>query len=155
MTSLLVHCCPGQKKTSKNVLGHFNKIQHPHRAKKTQEWLSANVPNFISKEEWPSSSPDFNPLDFGIWGYLESKVSATHHKSLEALKTKLMKAWSKMPQDMIRDSCRSFSRRFQLVIDSNGKHIEEIVFVLNLYLFSTIFHLFYSNCTFHFPNTVI
>ena len=63
----------------------------PHRAKKTQEWLSANVPNFISKEEWPPSSPDFNPLDFGIRGYFESKVSATHHKLLEALKTKLRK----------------------------------------------------------------
>ena len=95
-----------------------------HGAKKTQEWLSVNVPNFISKKKWPPSSPDLNPLDFGIWGYLESKVSATHHKSLEALKTKLQKEWSKMPQDVIRDSCRSFSRCLQLVIDSNGKHIE-------------------------------
>ena len=93
-------------------------------AKETQEWLSANIPNFISKEECPPSSPDLNPLDFGIWGYLESKVSATHHKSLEALKTKLRKEWLKMPQDVIRDSCRSFSRRLQLVIDSNEKHIE-------------------------------
>ena len=32
-----------------------------HGAKKMQEWLSANVPNFISKEEWPPSSPDLNP----------------------------------------------------------------------------------------------
>ena len=80
-----------------------------HGVKKTQMWLSANVPNFISKEEWPPSKPDLNPLDFGIWG-LESKVSATHHKSLEALKTKLRMEWSKMPQDVIRDSCRSFSR---------------------------------------------
>ena len=37
-----------------------------HGAKKTQEWLSANFPNFISKEEWPPSSPDLNLLDFGI-----------------------------------------------------------------------------------------
>ena len=37
-----------------------------HGAKKTQEWLSANVPNFISKEEWYPSSPDLNLLDFGI-----------------------------------------------------------------------------------------
>ena len=95
-----------------------------HGAKKTQEWLSANVSNFISKEEWPPSSPDLNSLDFGIWRYPESKVSATHHKILEALKTKLRKKWSKMPQDVNRDSCRSFSRRLQLVIDSNGKHIE-------------------------------
>ena len=69
-----------------------------------QEWLSANVPDFISKEEWPPSSPDLNLLDFSIWGYLDSKVSATYHKSMETLKTKLWKEWSKMPQDVIRDS---------------------------------------------------
>ena len=101
-----------------------------HGAKKTQDWLSANVPNFISKEEWPPSTPDLNFLDFGIWGFLESKVSATHHKSLEALKTKLRKEWLKMPQDVIHDSCRSFSRHLQLVIDLNGKHME-----LNLFWF--------------------
>ena len=49
-----------------------------HGAKRTQEWLSANVPNFISKEEWPPSSPDLNALDFGIWGYLESNWSQKH-----------------------------------------------------------------------------
>ena len=95
-----------------------------HKAKKTQEWLSANVPNFISKEEWPPSSLDLNLLDFSIWGYLESKVSVTHHINLEALKMKLRKERSKIPQNVICDSCRSFSRRLQLVIDSNGKHIE-------------------------------
>ena len=109
------------KKTSLNVL---QDSEPSHGAKKTQEWLSANVPNFISKEEWPPSSPDLNPIDFSIWGYLESKVSATHHKSFKALKTKLRKEWLKMPQDVIRDSCRSFWRRLQLVIDSNEKHIE-------------------------------
>ena len=53
---------------------HFKKRPWPiqrdsapsHEAKKTQEWLSANVLNFISKKEWPPSSPDLNPLDFGI-----------------------------------------------------------------------------------------
>ena len=120
MTSLLVYCCPGQKNTSKNILGHFNKIRHCYKELK----LSANVSNFISKEEWLPLSLDLNPLDFGIWGYLESKVSATHYKSLEALKTKLWKEWSKMPQDVICNSCRSFLRRLQLVIDLNGKHIE-------------------------------
>ena len=95
-----------------------------HGAKETQEWLSTNVPNLISKEEWHPSSPDLNLLDFGIWGYLENKISATHHKSLEALKTKLRKEWSKMLQDVICNFCRSFSRRLKVVIDSNGKHIE-------------------------------
>ena len=36
-----------------------------------------------------------NPLDYTIWGYFVSKVYATHHQSLEALKVPLMKEWSK------------------------------------------------------------
>ena len=126
MTFLLVHCCLGQTNTSKKVLGRLNKIRHRQTELKRRRigYQLICIPNFISKEECPPSSPDLNPLDFGVWGYLESKVSATHHKSLEALKTKLRKEWLKMPQDVIRDSCRSFSRRLQLVIDSNEKHIE-------------------------------
>ena len=42
-----------------------------------------------NEEEWPPSTPDLNPLDFGIWSYLESKVSVTHYKILEAVKVKL------------------------------------------------------------------
>ena len=48
-----------------------------HKAKKMQEWLSANVPNFISEEKWPPSALDSNPLDFGIWGTQEQGLSNT------------------------------------------------------------------------------
>ena len=34
-----------------------------HNAKKVQDFLSANVHEFWSKEIWPPSSPDANPLD--------------------------------------------------------------------------------------------
>ena len=51
----------------KNRLWSFQQDSAPsHEAKKTQEWLSENVPHFITKEEWAPSSPDLNPLDFGI-----------------------------------------------------------------------------------------
>ena len=79
MTSLLVHCYPEQKNTSECPWTFQQDSALSHGAKKLQEWLSTNVPNFISKEEWPPLSPDLNLLDFGILGYLESKVSETHH----------------------------------------------------------------------------
>ena len=84
-----------------------------HKLNRRRSGYQPMSPTSFPKRNGPLSSPDLNPLDFGIWGYLESKVSATNHKSLETLKTKLRKEWSKMPQDVIRDSCRSFSRRFQ------------------------------------------
>ncbi|RVE53060.1 hypothetical protein evm_002358 [Chilo suppressalis] len=37
-----------------------------HRAKSTQDWLSAREIDFIRHEDWPSSSPDLSPLDYKI-----------------------------------------------------------------------------------------
>ncbi|RVE44531.1 hypothetical protein evm_010816 [Chilo suppressalis] len=40
-----------------------------HRAKSTQDWLSAREIDFIRHEDWPSSSPDLSPLDYKIWKF--------------------------------------------------------------------------------------
>jgi hypothetical protein len=47
--------------------------------------------NFISKDEWLSSSPDLNPMDYSVWAILESKANAKAHKNLESLKKALQK----------------------------------------------------------------
>ncbi|KAF2348998.1 hypothetical protein FHG87_020246 [Trinorchestia longiramus] len=88
-----------------------------HGAKKAQEWLKPNDPDFISKEKWSPSSLDLNPFENGIWSTLESKVSVTNHQNSETRKSKLEKEWTKILQKVIRDSCWSFSKRLQLVID--------------------------------------
>ena len=64
----------------------------------SQKWISENFPRFITKEEWATSSPD--------------------------LKVKLQKEWAKISQKVIRDSCKSFSNRLQLVSDTDDGHIE-------------------------------
>ena len=45
-----------------------------HTSNVSQNWLSKNVPDFISKEEWPPSSPDLNSMDFSIWSILETNA---------------------------------------------------------------------------------
>lgn len=57
-----------------------------HKAKGTQNWLKKNVPKFIAHEDWPSPSPDLNPLDYCVWGILQAKACAKKHTSLESLK---------------------------------------------------------------------
>ncbi|QQP54446.1 Transposable element tcb2 transposase [Caligus rogercresseyi] len=37
-----------------------------HKAKKTQEWLQANVPCFLGPPDMSSNSPDLNPMDYYI-----------------------------------------------------------------------------------------
>jgi hypothetical protein len=45
-----------------------------YKAKTTQEWLRRHVSAFISAEDWPSRSPDLNPLDYKLWTVLEDTV---------------------------------------------------------------------------------
>uniref|UniRef100_A0A914CSL2 Tc1-like transposase DDE domain-containing protein n=1 Tax=Acrobeloides nanus TaxID=290746 RepID=A0A914CSL2_9BILA len=73
-----------------------------HKAKETQAWLRKNVPDFITIKEWPSYSPDLNPLDYAIWGYLEAKTCEKPHESIKSLKKAIKKAWDEMPDDMVK-----------------------------------------------------
>jgi hypothetical protein len=52
-----------------------------HKAKMTWEWLRRNVPAFISAEDWPSGSPDFNPLSYNLWAVLEDMACQKRHNN--------------------------------------------------------------------------
>ncbi len=48
-----------------------------HTANSTQTFLAKNMEAHWSKVVWPPYSPDLNPLDYGIWGVLQTKINAT------------------------------------------------------------------------------
>ncbi|UYV84729.1 hypothetical protein LAZ67_X003238 [Cordylochernes scorpioides] len=68
-----------------------------HKAKSTQQWLETNVPEFINPNEWPSGSPDLNPLDYSLWAYLEVKVCSKRYHNLDQLKSALVRAIKEIP----------------------------------------------------------
>ena len=78
---------------------------------------------FISKEEWPSS-PDLNPLDYSIWGILQTRACAKPHKSLKSLQSALVREWQRMPQKELRDSVGQFRQRLSTVVKKRGGYIE-------------------------------
>ena len=65
------------------------------------DWLHISCPELITQEDWPPSSPDFNPLDYCIWGVLEAKVNAKQLKSLDSLKASVLLEWDKLPLNVI------------------------------------------------------
>ena len=76
-----------------------------HTAKMVQAWCKDNFKSFWSKELWPPSSPDLNPMDFGIWSILERKPCAVSHLNVEKLKKKLKESWAKIESETIRATC--------------------------------------------------
>jgi len=66
-----------------------------------QNWLNAN--SFIEKTEWPSSSPDLNPLDYmyHIWGAMLEKC----HKPQPKPKTS-----EELPQEHFNKAVANFTK---------------------------------------------
>lgn len=95
-----------------------------HKARVNQDWLKNNVPNFISHTEWPSKSPDANPLDYCLWSILEAKVGAKKHRSVDALKQAIVREWARIPEDHVRAACESFKDRLKQIVKAKGGHIE-------------------------------
>jgi len=54
-----------------------------HKAKTTQKWLQRSVLAFVTAEDWPSGSPDLNPLDYKLWAVLEDMVCRKCHNMPE------------------------------------------------------------------------
>ena len=51
---------------------------------------------------------DLNPLDYSIWGILESKINKTCHPNIGSLKTATEEEWNKMSKEFILKACKSF-----------------------------------------------
>ena len=91
-----------------------------HQARTTQEFCKNNFTAFWSPQQWPPYSPDLKPLDYAIWGILETKVCSKPHKSVGSLKRDLVKAWSKIDEKMVRPAIDQFPRHLRACIRANG-----------------------------------
>lgn len=95
-----------------------------HGAKIVQEWLSSNIPDFISKEDWPANSPDLNVLDYFVWSYMEQNMGNINGINLDNFKQRLTKIWNEIPDQYIRAACEAFPKRLRACIASNGERFE-------------------------------
>lgn len=96
-----------------------------HKAKVTQKWCEEHLARFWKWEMWPPSSPDLNPLDYGIWGYVEGKACATSHPSVANLKAAVEREWATMPDDYIVKTCKAFKPRLRAMLAVDGGHLEK------------------------------
>ena len=95
-----------------------------HKAKTTQKWCEENLAEFWPWTMWPPSSPDCNPLDYGIWGAVERKACATPHPNVNSLKAAVEEEWSIMTEDFIVKTCKAFRPRIEAMIKAEGNHFE-------------------------------
>ena len=74
---------------------------------------------------WPPCSPDCNPLDYFVWGFLEKEVNRMPHNNAMSLKAEITRSMASLPRDTVVKACRQFRARLQAVVDANGDFIED------------------------------
>ena len=92
---------------------------------------AANCPvfiDFINKDAWPQKSPDLNPLDYHVWGWMLEKFNRLNPQPKNIpgseLKTALLVIWDELPQEAIRKSIVSFRKCLRTCINAKGEHFE-------------------------------
>lgn len=89
-----------------------------HRSRQVMEWLQSQ--NDVTIIEWPSKSPDLNPIE-NLWGHMVLNWDSTDVKSKVNLQQLVLHSW-----ELIRgtDSCwnmvNDMKNRLEQIIASEG-----------------------------------
>lgn len=77
--------------------------------------------------EWPPYSPDLNPCDFWLWGYLKDKVFKTNPETLDELKRTIISVVNAIDPETFGRVIRGFESRLNALVDCNGAHFEPYI----------------------------
>ena len=104
----LFHQDSAPSHVSGTTLSHFQKIGIP----------------LITKDKWPSKSPDLAPMDFFVWGWMKGKLRKKRFRTKDGMRRAIKAVWNELPQEYIQNAFDSWAERCQKVIDANGGHIK-------------------------------
>ena len=77
----------------------------------------------MCETEWAAHSPDLNPPDFYLWGYLKDKVYENNPQTLPELKRAITTAIAVNGVRVIDH----FARCLQVCLQRGGAHLEHIL----------------------------
>lgn len=116
-----------------------------HYGRQVRQWLDENYvdrwigrlpPRFIEDRvpgvgpvAWPPRSPDLNPLDYFVWGFLKEKIYGTPVTTRDELRNRIEEHCDILREEhvMIRASINNIIKRCQKCIDAGGLHFEQLL----------------------------
>ena len=103
-----------------------------HTAGSTQNYLKERLGRgrYLTKLQWPPSSPDLNPLDYYFWNQLSNKVyegrNGKPFDNEEQLKKRIRQVWNDAVDiEAIRKAIKQFRCRLRAVVFTNGNPIKQ------------------------------
>ncbi|CAF1346473.1 unnamed protein product [Adineta ricciae] len=97
----------------------------PHTHKKTQDWYRDHFPGSIDKDHWPPNSPDLNLLHYCIWDKYARAINWDLVTSKKTLINQLECAVKKIPEQILFESCSSWTSRLYRLKGSHGNYLNK------------------------------
>lgn len=90
-----------------------------HMSKKTLKWIGEH---HLQLMEWPSQSPDLNPIEH-LWTLLKKRIVTQYNdvpSSMKALSDRTREQWGKIDSQVCQELVESMPRRIDAVIKAKG-----------------------------------
>ena len=104
-----------------------------HTTRRNLAYLHQNFGNRVISRgaingiNWPARSPDLNPCDFFLWGFLKDRVYSPKPQNLLQLEQNIRREVASIPAPMATKVIRSMRTRAQLCLASRGGYFEVYV----------------------------
>ena len=102
----------------------------PHTSFAVLDWLKETfgdrLISYRTDRVWPPHSPDLNPLDFFLWGFLKDKVYNPKPQTLDELKRNIKFHIRRVSAEVCDNVVNNFRKRLSLVVKRDGGHIEHL-----------------------------
>ena len=103
----------------------------PHTSNSSLAWLLNKFgERLISRRcdvEWAPHSPDLNPLDFFLWGYLKDRVYVNSPRTIPELKKEIANKIRAISHVQVNNVMDCFVKRIRACHQRGGAHIEHIL----------------------------
>jgi len=98
-----------------------------HCARETIELLLRETPDFIGQDLWPANSPDFNPVDYRIWGLIQERVYQTAIRDIDNLKQRLPCVWAELKQSVFDKAIEQWRPRLRACVRAKGQYLKQLL----------------------------
>ena len=102
----------------------------PHQARVVMEWLDSIFMGrmlalkSLRGDSWAQYSPDCNPCDFFLWGYLKEKVYQPLPATMASLKRKIRAELEMIPELMVSKAVLSMNKRGDQMVQAKGQQFK-------------------------------
>jgi inhibitor of nuclear factor kappa-B kinase subunit alpha len=76
----------------------------------------------ISCTSWPARSPDLNPCDFYLWGYLKDKVYSNNPHTMDELKKNIHEIIASIEVNELKLVSNNLFKRLEACLSAEGRH---------------------------------